>query len=569
MTEEKGYVFPFATQKAVLKGASGAVSSNSYYATKAGLEILEQGGTAFDAAVAVSLTLSVTEPHHSGIGGGAFALLYSANEGKTVALDARGDAPKAADRDIFIKDGQFVNDWATFGGKSVLVPGLYRSLDKMLKEYGTMSWQQVSAPAIRTAREGFRASYVMGAIVDDLSVQKKHDATKEFRNLYYKKDGSPYRFGELIKNPEIADTMEEIAAKGVDFYYKGQLADDIVKAVQENGGVLAKEDMAGYDVQVKEPLRGSYRGYEIATMPPPSSGVIILEMLNILENFDLSAMGQGSADSIHAIAETMKAAFADRSVGVGDPRFVKVNVDLLSSKEFAKERFACIDMKKAQSFAPAEQVDCKDYPGNTTHFVVIDKAGNIVTQTQTVRDWYGSGVVVKGRGFVMNNTMADFSPRAGIKTTQGLTYGESNSIQGGKSPLSSKSPSIIFKDGKPLFAVGSAGGPRIVTSILQCILNILDYGILPDEAIKRAKLTSFTQEQGLELEPGVSPDTVAELKKRGHLVCQCPEGYALTMMLNSIAIKDGLLYPGMVSRVDGCAGVLFDDNSSGFYGICY
>ena len=317
-------------------------------------------------------------------------------------------------------------------------------------------------------------------------------------------------------------------------------------------------------------MRGSYRGYEIISMPPPSSGGShLIQMLNILENFDLKEMGFHSADSIHVIAETMKMMFADRSVAMGDPDYVKINLEKILSKDYAKELAAKIDIEKACEYAPSEGIEAKEYRGCTSNFTVMDREGNVISQTQTIRNWWGCGVVIPKRGFIMNNTMADFSPKAGVRTTQGLAYGMANAIRPGKTPLSSMTPTIVMREGKPVMAVGAAGGPRIITSTLQLIINVIDYEMMMDSAVKTPHLCCLTLNQGLELESGFSPDTVRLLKEKGHTVKETGDFGVLLVMPNGILCRDGIFYPGGTSRVDGGGGALTEAGGMCIEGLCF
>ena len=448
-TKKQQYMWPSRWSKPSAHGDWGAVSCNNIYATRAGLEMLRAGGNAFDAAAAVSLTLAVVEPHHSGIGGGCFSLFYSARDQKTVALDARGVAPANAKEDLFLLDGEVQDEWKDLGGQSVAIPSLLRAMDAILKEYGTMTLAQVAAPAIRCAREGFGTSYTGALTMEDDSVQRKLRLSPAFRKLYLKPDGSYYRFGEKQTNPELADLLERVASEGVDAFYTGPIAQKMVELINQRGGCFTLEDLSGYQPKYRQPVKTTYRGLDVAAFAPPSGGCAVVEMLNILEHSDLAAMGHNTAASIHAIAEAMKLGFADRSVALGDPDFVQVDVERLTSKAHAAERYALSSSETAGEYAPAEGIEAKEYPGNTSHFAVMDRFGNALSQTQTVRDWFGCGIVVDGCGFVLNNAMSDFSAKPGALTSQGLTYGSANSIQGGKTPLSSMAPSMVFKDGRP------------------------------------------------------------------------------------------------------------------------
>ena len=549
------YMWPSYWGKPVAHGSMGAVSCNNIYATRAGLEILNKGGNAFDAAVAVSLTLSVVEPHHSGIGGGCFSLLYDVKTGKTQGIDGRGIAPAKATADLFIKDGEVQDEWKDLGGQSVALPGLLKTMDIVLKKYGTMTLKDVAAPAIRCARNGFGTSYTGALTMYDNSVERKMRLSEAFRKLYLKEDGSFYRFGEIQKNQEIADLLENIAEQGVDYFYKGKVAKQIVDLINDRGGCFDVSDMESYEPKFREPVKTTYRGYEVAAFAPPSGGCALVEMLNILENYDVRSMGHNTAASIHALTESMKLGFADRSVALGDPDFVNVDVERLTSKKFAHERFTLAG-EKAGEFASADGIEAKQYSGNTSHFVVMDKDGNAFSQTQTIRDWFGCGIVVDGLGFVLNNAMSDFSAAVGAMTSQGLAYGSANAIQGGKTPLSSMSPSMVFKDGKPFLAIGAAGGPRIITGTLQGIVNAIDFDMTPEQLVNAPYINCLTRAQGLEVEYGISGDTRKILEEMGHKIVPVPVDQAMSTMLNSVMCIDGEFYAAGTKRVDGCGGAL-------------
>lgn len=567
MAEQKQlYMWPSHWGRPVAHGPYGAVSSNSVYATRAGLEILKQGGNAFDAAAAVSLALSVVEPHHSGIGGGCFSLIYSAKDGEFSAVDGRGTAPKNATADLFIKDGVVQDEWKDLGGQSVAIPGLLKTLEILLEKYGTMPLSKVIQPAIRLAEEGFGTSYTGALTMDDDSVKRKLRLSGAMRALYLKEDGGFYRFGEIQKNPEMAALLKEIAANGTGAFYRGPVAERMVDLINERGGCYTLSDLADYQPKFRQPVRGTYRDCEVVAFAPPSGGCAVVEMLNILEHSDLKAMGHNTADSIHALAEAMKLGFADRSVALGDPDFVDIDLDRLTSKEFAAERFA-LSGDRAGEYAAAEDIEAKDYPGNTSHFAVMDRFGNAVSQTQTVRDWFGSGIVVDGCGFVLNNAMSDFSAAVGALTSQGLTYGSANAIQGGKTPLSSMSPCMVLRDGKPFLAIGAAGGPRIITGTLQGIVNAVDYGMTPERLVNLPYIHVITNAQGLEVEYGISEDTLRLLEARGHHVIRDDVDQAMSTMLNSVMKVDGDFYAAGTGRVDGCGGALLPDGSAVFEGV--
>lgn len=559
-----------AMYKPHVGGSGGAVSCNNPYAAEAGLQILKQGGNVFDAACAISLTLGLVEPYHSGIGGGCFHVYYDKKSDSFGCVDARGVAPANAYQDMMLDENGDVDlNLTEFSGRSVATPALYRAMDNLLKKYGTMTWEQVSAYPIKLAREGFACGFAYARISNTPEAEHNKVEYEGFADLYLN-GGQPRQYGEIIKNPDLADTMEKVAKNGVDWFYTGDVADEMVAHINKHKGLFTKEDLVNCAPKERTPVRGTYRGYDIISMAPPSSGgTHIIQMLNILENFDLKGMGFHSADSTHVIAETMKLMFADRSVAMGDPDFVDVNVAKITSKEYAKELAAKIDMGKAQEFSPTEGIEAKEYRGCTTNFCVMDKYGNVFSQTQTVRNWWGSGVVIPGRGFIMNNAMADFSAKVGVRTTQGLAYGMANAIRPGKTPLSSMCPSIVMKDGVPFLALGAAGGPRIITSNLQTIINCIDYGMMADSAVKHPHMCCLTLDQGLELESGFSPDTVKILAERGHVIKETGDFGILLVMPNGISNVGGTFFPGGTNRVDGGGGVLTEAGTMAIDGLCF
>lgn len=551
-----------------VSGSAGSVSSNSPYATAAGLEILAKGGNAADAAVAISLVLGAVEPYHSGIGGGCFQLFYHKEADQTYAVDARGVAPIHSYQNMFLDpNGQVDPKLTEFSGRSVAVPAFYRAMDELLCQFGTMDWAQVSAPAIRLCRDGFRCGFTYARVSDTPEAEHNRDSYEDFSRIYLD-DGKPRRFGSLIQNPDLADTMESVVKYGTDWFYQGPIADEMVHQVQKHKGVLVKEDMELCKVTRREPVRGSYRGHDIVSMPPPSSGgTHIIQMLNILENFDLAGMGWHSAQSTHVIAEAMKLMFADRSVAMADPDFNQVQIERLTSKEYARTLADKIDLSRAQAFSPTPGIDAQEHRGCTSNFCVMDCYGNVLSQTQTIRNWWGSGVVVPGRGFVMNNTMADFSPKAGERTSQGLSYGRANAVRPSKTPLSSMCPTIVFRDGTPVLALGAAGGPRIITSNLQTIINAIDYKMMMDTAVNSPHMCCLTLEQGLELEYGFSPDTVKILSEMGHQIVSLSDVGEFFVMPNGIMVRDGLFFPAGTKRTDGGGGAITSSGGIAIEGI--
>lgn len=545
-----------------LSGTRGAVSSNSAYVTEAGLEILQQGGNAIDAAVAASLALGVVDPFNSGIGGGCFAVYYSAKDRDYFALDARGKAPAKAWPEMFLgEDGQPSAALTENSGRPVATPAMYRAYEQLLQKHGTMTLAQVSAPAIRLAREGFRAGFVYARATETAYASFACEHYPGFKELYTD-NGEPRAAGTLIKNPELADTMELVAKNGVDWFYNGPIAEEFAAAAQKYGGVIEAEDLKYTTATFRKPVRGTYRGYEIISMPPPSSGgVHLIQMLNVLENFDLASMGQNSAQTTHIIAETMKMMFADRSVAMGDPECMTVQTERLISKAYARELAERIDMTHAQEYAPSEGIEAIANCGCTTNFTVQDRFGNVLAMTQTIRNWFGCGIPVVGRGFVLNNNMADFSAKSGALTSQGLAYGSANAVAANKTPLSSMCPVLLVKDGVPFVSMGSAGGPRIISSNLQVMVNIMEHGMMMEQAIRSPHICCLTKKQGIEMEYAYSPDTLHLLEKMGHEIHLVPKYGVVKGFTNGIMKVDDRFYPAGTWRTLGSGGAVLDDNT--------
>ena len=386
----------------------------------------------------------------------------------------------------------------------------------------------------------------------------------------YLNQGKPRELGDLITNPKLGQTMEDVAKNGVDWFYNGPIADEIVEHANKHHGLLTKDDLSSCATKNYEPVKGTYRGYDVISMPPPSSGgTHILQMLNILENFDLKSMGHNSAAATHVIAEVMKMMFADRSVAMGDPEFVDIQMEKLLSKEYAAELASKIRTDLAQDYTPTDGIEAKTYPGCTSHFSVMDRYGNVVVQTQTVRNWWGCGVVIPQRGFLLNNTMADFSAKIGVRTTQGLAYGEANAVRAGKTPLSSMAPTIVMKNGEPYLAIGAAGGPRIITSTLQMLLNVIDFDMMMDPAVRTPHICCLSQSQGLELEPGFSKDTTDLLEQKGHQLIQLGQYAELLVMPNGIMKRNGVFFPAGTNRTDGGGCAITDSGLVVTDGLCF
>lgn len=487
------------------RGENGIVAAAKPEASEVGVEIMKNGGNAIDAAVATAFALGVVEPNASGLGGGGFMLIRFAETGEEVFIDFREVAPSKATADMFEldADGKVVNEEKTVGGKAAGIPGDVAGLLTALETYGSMSRDEVMQPAIDIAENGFLVTdNFSGMIQDNFEKINKFDATKEI----YLNNGLPYVDGEIIKNPDLAETLKIIAKEGKDGFYKGAIAEDVVKAANDAGGIFSLEDLENYEVKMREPIKGTYRGYEIISAPPSSSGgTHVIQLLNILENYDMKALGLNTTESLHLWSEASKLMFADRGQYMADTDFVDVPLSGLSSKEYAKKLTQKIDLAKS-----AEGVTFGDpykyESGSTTHFSVMDKEGNMVAVTKTINYFFGSGVTVPGRGFILNNEMDDFNAEPGT----------SNSVEPGKRPLSSMTPTFVLKDGNPFMTLGSPGATRIITSVAQIISNVIDHEMDIQEAINAPRM--FDMRGTLSVESRMDENVLKELEEMGHVI---------------------------------------------------
>ena len=512
---------------------NGMVSSDHYLASKAGADILKKGGNAIDAAVATSLVLSVVRNQSTGIGGGGFMVIHSA-KGENIVIDYREIAPKKASRDMYLdKNKKVIKNLSTIGYKAVGVPGNLAGLDFVLKSYGTMSLKELSKTAIAYAEKGFQVDKHFANASKEVN---DRTATEELKTLFFEK-GKPKSIGDVQKNPDLAKTLKLISDKGVKEFYKGSIAKTIADEMQKHGGLITLEDLASYKPSIRKALKGNYRGYDILTMPPPSSGgTALLEILNIMEPYKLSwdSMGFGSSKYVHLVTEAMKHAFADRAEYLGDPDFVKVPVEKFTSKEYANKLRSKIDENKTQDNATYGLKGTPEDHG-TTHYSVVDKFGNAVAATETVNTFFGSQVVIKGTGIVMNNEMDDFSASPGTPNAFGLIGNENNAIQPRKKPLSSMSPTIILKNNKPFMVVGASGGPRIITGTLHAIMNVIDFGMNVEEAVSAPRFHHQWFPNKIFIEKEMPMDVRENLIKKGHTLATG----AAESAVQAIVIKDG------------------------------
>ena len=498
---------------------NGMVATQEALASDIGLKILKDGGNAVDAAVAVGFALAVTLPRAGNIGGGGFMMVYDAKQGKTVALDYREKAPSSASRDMYLdKDGNAVSDLSQYHGLAVGVPGTVAGLLKALEDHGTMSRGQVMAPAIALAENGIEVTAGLSESLEALSDRlQKWPSTKK---IFFKPNGSAYQPGERLKQPELAKSLKLIAAKGADGFYKGETARKLVKAINEAGGNMSLQDLANYEAIARVPVKGDYRGYEIVSMPPPSSGGIhIVQILNILEGYPLKDYGQNSAQTIHLMAEAMQLAYADRSEYLGDSDFINVPASGLTAQPYADKLRALINPDKATPAATIKANNPLPYESDqTTHFSIVDKDGNAVANTYTLNFSYGTGLVAEGTGILLNNEMDDFSAKPGVPNGYGLIGGDANAVEANKRPLSSMSPTLVFKDNKPFIVTGSPGGSRIITTVTQVISNVIDHDMNIAEATHAPRIHDQWLPDEIRIEKALNIDTIKKLESMGHKV---------------------------------------------------
>lgn len=506
-------------------GKNGMVASEQGLATQVGLDILKQGGNAIDAAVAVGFALAIVLPNAGNIGGGGFMVLHDDKTGKDVAIDFREIAPAKASRDMYLDNqGNVIDGKSLFTHDASGVPGTVAGMEYALKKWGTMPLSKVLEPAIKLADKGFIVSDVLAqTLKEEKSTLGKWSSSKAI----FFKNGEPLKSGDLLVQKDLAKSLRLIAKQGAKAFYQGEIATKIAKEMQSHGGTMTLEDLKAYKVVERQPIIGDYRGYKVATMPPPSSGgVHLIEILNMLEHYPIREDGVNSAKNIHHMAESMKLAYADRSEYLGDPDFVKIPVTGLTSKAYANERVKTIDDNKARLSSNIKPGKPQPYESDqTTHFSVMDKAGNAVAVTYTLNLNFGSGIVVEGTGILLNNEMDDFSVKPGVPNAFGLVGGAANAIEAKKRPLSSMTPTIVMKNNKPWLVTGSPGGARIITTVLQSVVNTIDHEMNPAEAIITPRVHHQWLPDELRVEAGISPDTIKLLQDKGHkVVTKAPMG---------------------------------------------
>jgi gamma-glutamyltranspeptidase/glutathione hydrolase len=513
-------ISPLATARPVL-ARHGMVVTQEAAASRVGLDILKRGGNAVDAAVAVGFALAVTLPRAGNLGGGGFMLIHRADLGRTVAIDYREAAPAATTKDVFLDaNGKADPFRSRYSGLAIGVPGTVAGFELAWRKYGSgrFSFADLIAPAIALARQGLT---VDNGLADSLPLAAaalaRHPSSAR---IYLEPDGSLPQTGDHLELDDLATTLEAIAAKGAAGFYEGPVAEKIAASVEAAGGRMTTQDLANYRAVEREPVSGTYRGYTIVSMPPPSSGgTHIIEILNILEGFPIAAQGLNSAASLHEFAEAEKLAYADRAAYLGDPDFVKIPLAGLTSKAYAEHLRSLIAPNRARPAADIRPGEPQRYESDqTTHFSIVDESGNAVANTYTLNLPYGSGLVADGTGVLLNDELDDFAAQPGAANVYGLLGGAANAPGPMKRPLSSMSPTLVFKDGKLVMATGSPGGSTIISTVVQIILNVIDHGLNVAEAENAPRAHDQLWPDELRIERGMSPDTIRLLEAMGHKV---------------------------------------------------
>ncbi len=543
----------FAAWRDPVRAKNAMVASQHELASKIGTDVLKRGGNAVDASVAVAIALAVVYPEAGNLGGGGFMMIRF-KSGETHAIDYREMAPKAANRDIFVdKNGELIkgDGGSTIGYRAAGVPGTPAGLDLALRKYGSkkISWAELVEPARKLAQDGYILSYRLAKLLEDYSdtLSKYEDSNKIFLN-----NGNFYKEGDLFKQPELAQTLARMQKFGAKEFYTGKTAQLIADDMKKNNGLITMEDLKNYVPKERTPLRGNYRGHEIISMPPPSSGgIVLLQALNMLEKYDVRKMNWASSEKYHLLAEVLRRSFADRAEFMGDPDFVKVPTAQLIDKNYAATRAGTINLNSASKSSDVKAGQITFSEGmDTTHFTVVDKDGNVVSNTYTINDLYGSRVTAKGTGVLLNDEMDDFAARPGRPNLYGLIQGENNSVQPKKRPLSSMTPTIVLrKDGSLWFALGARGGPRIITSVLQAVVNVIDHDMNIQQAIDAPRIHHQWFPDEILSEPlGMSSDTQKVLENLGHKFSK--PGYIASMTAIMIDEK-GVRLGAIDSRSDG------------------
>ncbi|MDM8558723.1 gamma-glutamyltransferase [Candidatus Parabeggiatoa sp. HSG14] len=538
-----------------VEAKNSMVVTDDPIATKIGVKILKRGGNAVDAAVTIGFVMAVTFPRAGNIGGGGFMLTYSAKARRVVAIDYRETAPALAHRNMFLdKEGRVNSKLTRFSHLSAGIPGTVAGLALALEKYGTLSLKEVLAPAITLAEKGFvvtpKFSNTLKKYLPIFSLRNK---SKSIQKIFLKPNGHFYESGDIFVQPDLAKTLKAIAKNGTKAFYQGKIADLIVKEMENNGGLITKTDLANYKAVIRQPVRGTYRGYDVYSMSPPSSGgVHLIQLLNILEPYQIESLGHNSATTIHLMSEAMKRAYADRSKYLGDPDFVDMPIEGLTSKEYATTLRKLINKIQA---TPSQDILPGIPPGyesnETTHYSVVDKDGNAVSNTYTLNFSFGSGIVVQNAGFFLNNEMDDFSAKPGVANIYGLIGGSANAIEPHKRMLSSMSPTIVLKEGNPFLITGSPGGSKIITTTLQIIMNVITHKMNIQEAVNALRIHHQWLPDELRVEEGISLDTLKLLTGMKHeVVVKNAMGSASSILIDQTR---GIFYGAADPRRGGIA----------------
>lgn len=505
-----------------VRARQAMVASTSEIASRVGADVMKKGGNAVDAAVAVGLALAVTWPAAGNLGGGGFFLLRKA-DGTTEAIDYRERGPLAASRDMYLDaQGNVIPGLSTDGYKASGVPGTVAGLMLAHQRHGKLKWADLVEPARKLAAEGFTVNYhLASALAGKAAVEKMRPFAESWR--IFQRNGKFYEMGETLVQPELAAVLSRIKTNPRDFY-EGETAKLIAADMKANGGLITLEDLRTYEPTIRKPLRTTYRGHEVLTMPPPSSGgIAIIEMLHMLEPYDLKSMGWHSSQFVHTMVEIERRAFADRATYLGDADFVEVPTAGLTSRAYAQFRAKDITDRATPSREVGGGGPAAYESPETTHYAIVDPEGNVVANTYTINDWFGSGVTAKGTGILLNNEMDDFTAKVGVPNDYGLIQGDANAIAPKKRPLSSMTPTIVLKDGKPFFTIGAAGGPTIITTVLQTIVNVVDFGMDIQQAISAPRFHHQWMPDHISWEEfDLSADTRAALRARGHVLRNIP-----------------------------------------------
>ncbi|GBF79377.1 gamma-glutamyltransferase [Aphanothece sacrum] len=529
---------------------NGMVASQEDLATQAGLEVLKEGGNAIDAAVTVGFTLAVTLPRAGNLGGGGFMLIHLTKQQQTIALDYREKAPLAATENMFLDENSNVDQKKVrFSHQAVGVPGTVAGLAMALEKYGTISLKRALEPAIKLAENGIIVDEdLYNSLIFSRRNLQKNPASLA---IFYKSDGSPYQIGENLKQTDLANSLKLIAKQGIKAFYQGDIADKIVADMEANNGLITKEDLAKYQPIIREPIVGNYRGYQVYSMPPPSSGgVHLVQILNILENFPIQSLGQNTASTLHLMVEAMKFAYSDRFKFMGDWDVINIPIPRLISKNYGNSLSKKINLQRAtpsQNILP-HPIFQSNESKETTHYSVMDRYGNAVANTYTLNFSYGTGIMAKGTGILLNNEMDDFAAKPGVPNASQLIGSEGNKIAPEKRMLSSMTPTIVMKEGKPWLVTGSPGASRIITTTLQIIMNVIDHKMNIAEATNAPRIHHQWYPDQVQVERGINKDTIELLEKKGHKIIKSSFAMGSTQ---SIMYEKGRFYGASDTRQPG------------------